>query len=93
MDMKDMKKVKLFQELLKMIIIVNSRQQIEDMNQTECHVSDFKEYNYAHYLLKKVKNENQTLSFEEHRDIAMKYVTNILLINNKKNNNNFEIEL
>ena len=93
MDMKNPYKVKLFHELLKMIIIVNSRHQIEDMNQTECHISDFKEYNYAHYLLKKVTNENPTLSFEEHRDIAMIQVTNLLLINNKKNNNNFEIEL
>jgi hypothetical protein len=93
MDMKDMKKVKLFQELLKMIIIVNKRQLIEDINQTECHISNSAEYNYAHYLLYKVANENPTLSFEEHRDIAIKQVINLLLQQPKIINKNYEIEL
>ena len=93
MDIKNPYKVKLFHELLKMIIIVNKRQLIEDINQTDYNISTSKEYNYAYYILNKVTNENPTLSFEEHRDIAMRQVTNLLLINNKKNNHNFEIEL
>jgi hypothetical protein len=53
MDMKNPQKVKLFQELLKIILIVNNKQPIEDMNQTEFHISDSK---------KKEKKERSSIS-------------------------------
>jgi type III secretory pathway component EscV len=91
MDMKNPQKVKLFHELLKIIILVNNKQPIEEMNQTECHISDSKEYNYAHYLLKKMENQYPTLSFEEQQYIAMKQVADILL--KKIQNKNYDIEI
>ena len=88
--LKDPVKVKLFQELLKIIVMVNSAKAI-DMSQTEIRVSDSLELNYAIYLLKKVEIENPTLSFEQHRDIAMKQVSDTLP--KKKNDNNSVIEI
>jgi hypothetical protein len=86
--MNDKQKVKQFQELLKVIIMVNSRCGIEEMRQTEVKISDSMELNYALYLLKKVEDENPNLSFEQNRDIAMKQVYDLL-----KKNKKYEIEI